>query len=134
MSSVFTHAARYRVADVDAAGLWAFAVEGNHCPCEAVRFGGAVVYQCTGFDGPHEVTEYHVVRESDGVRVDLWTAGLDDGDEVAGFAPFVGGQYVDDPRSAADAIARALATDGLGGVPVRLRFDPHPPGSCAFCA
>jgi hypothetical protein len=38
----FTHAASYRIADVDAAGLLAFAVAGNHCPCEAVRFGGIV--------------------------------------------------------------------------------------------
>ena len=37
-----------------------------------------VLYQSGGFDGPHELTSYHVVRESDGAKVDVWEEGLDD--------------------------------------------------------
>lgn len=126
----FTHAARYRVADVDDAGLWAFVVAGNHCACEAVRLGGAVVFQSGGFDGPHELLTYDVVRESDGARVDLWEVA--DGVGVV-FWPWaeVSVPEVDGPESAATAVRAALMAEPLEER--RLRFDPHPAGTCRFC-
>ena len=128
----FTHAARYRIADVDAAGLLAFAVRGNHCPCEAVRFGGIVVYQCAGFDGPHLFTEYHAVRESDGALVDVWTL-LDDGPGHVEVAAFRADVTFADPDGAAAAVTRAMPLRPTTGDTRRLRFDPHPAGTCWAC-
>lgn len=130
---MFTHAARYRVTDVTPAELWAFLAQGNHCPCEAVRFGGAVLYQSGGFDGPHELTSYHVVRESDGAKVDVWEEGLDD--ERSGVLVGWYAGDVTDAASAARGVSLALEHPALDRLDARrLRFDPHPVGSCWACA
>lgn len=132
--TTFTHAARYQITDVDAAGLWAFLAEGNHCPCDAVRFAGAVVFQSGGFDGPHELLTYEVVRESDGAKVDVWEESLDGDERTGALVGWYAGD-VTDPESAARGVAVALAHPALDHLDARrLRFDPHPAGSCWACA
>lgn len=136
----FTHAAAYRARDVDLDGAVAFIRQGNHCACDAVRWGGLVVYQCAGFDGPHECRAYHFVREADGATVELaeecepsaychergraqaftfWHAGASD----------AGNGEPD--ASIRLALRRAADNPAMGDR--RLRFDPHPEGHCRAC-
>jgi hypothetical protein len=97
-----------------------------------VRFGGIVVYQCAGFDGPHLFTEYHAVRERDGALVDVWTL-LDDGPGPVEVAAFRADVTFADSNGAAMAVTRAMPLRPTTGDTRRLRFDPHPAGTCWAC-
>jgi hypothetical protein len=114
MTTTYTHALTLNVRDADRAGLAKFIRHANHCGCDAVRCEGVIVHQTGGFDGPHLVPEYRVIRERDGAVMEslsLW-------DEA------------DAERFAALAVACA---DGepLGGT--RFRLDPHPADTCRAC-
>lgn len=130
-----THAAAYRIVDVDLAGLVAFVRAGNHCPCDAVRHAGLVVYQCAGFDGPHQCRAYEVVREADGALVDLAEetnpAALCHARDMAqAFVLWQGGAAETDAELAA-ALTGAAGLDPMSAR--RLRFDPHPADYCPAC-
>lgn len=113
---MFTHAAALRIVDTDRAGLAAFIRHGNHCACDAVRCDGVVVHQCGGFDGPHEVASYTVLRESDGAVVEslsLWRP--------------------ERAEHLADVAIACAAEDAEPLGDKRVRLDPHPEGTCRAC-
>lgn len=138
MTAIHTHAAAYRITDTDPAGVVAFVREGNHCPCDAVRCNGLVVYQSAGFDGPHMRRAYEVVRESDGAAVEsieehapsalCYERGIEQT-----FAAWASGHVESDDDLRAAIFGRAPHAPHAPLDGRRLRFDPHPAGFCRHC-
>lgn len=112
----FTHAAAFNVREGDRAALVAFIQRANHCPCDALRCGGVLVHQTGGFDGPHLVPSYCVIRESDGAEVAALSLWRDGRAEVL-----------------ADVALGCARPEVLPLNATRIRLDPHPAGYCPAC-
>lgn len=128
---------RLRTVDVDLAGLVAFVRRGNHCACDAVRHGGAVVRQTSGFDGPHECRAYHVIREADGAVVESVEERepsqlCHETGRPQGFDFWRGGVCAESDEEIAAALLANVA-HGVGLCADRYGIAPHGDGHCTAC-